>query len=68
MAPRFIGKTSLEGLHPIALDGRRVLDDYERLQAVLRPRAGPEAAALFAEPVATWPTPGPAPGRPGSVS
>ncbi len=64
MAPRFIGKTALDGLHPVTLDGRRVLDLHDRLVALLRSRAGADAAALFAEPVATWP----APGQSGSVS
>ena len=58
MAPRFIGKTSLAGLHPILLDGAPVLAAHARLRAMLTERAGPAAAALFAEPVITEGTPG----------
>lgn len=64
MAPRFIGKTSLDGLYPVTTGAGRVLDGFEATQALLRNRVGPEAAALFAEPVVTWP----APGQTGSVS
>ena len=61
MAPRFIGKTSLAGLHPVALDGTPVLGQHERLRGAVQARAGAGAAALFAEPVITWPS-GDAPG------
>ena len=64
MAPRFIGKTSLAGLHPVALDGTPVLTQYGRLRDLLQARAGAAAAVLFAEPVVTWP----AGDAPGSVS
>jgi S1-C subfamily serine protease len=59
-SPRFILKTDLTGLEPVALGGGAVLDADARLRALL----GPERAALFAEPVVTWGN-----GRnPGSVS
>ncbi len=59
-SPRFILKTDLTGLEPVALGGAAVLDADARLRALL----GPERAALFAEPVVTWGN-----GRnPGSVS
>ena len=64
MAPRFIGKTSLAGLHPVQLGGQPVLASYARLRELLQARLGPPAAGLFAEPVITWPS---AEG-PGSVS
>ena len=64
MAPRFIGKTSLAGLHPVQLGGQPVLASYARLRDLLQARLGPSAAGLFAEPVVTWPS---AEG-PGSVS
>ncbi len=64
MAPRFIGKTSLARLHLVRLDGRPVLESHARLRELLQSRLGPDAAALFAEPVVT----GPGPGNPGSVS
>ncbi len=64
MAPRFIGKTSLAGLHPVQLGGQPVLASYARLRDLLQARLGPMVAGLFAEPVVTWPsTEGP-----GSVS
>jgi len=63
MAPRFIGKTSLAGLHLVTLGGEPVLRSYRRLHDTLQSRCGP-AAALFAEPVVTWP----AQDSPGSVS
>jgi S1-C subfamily serine protease len=59
-SPRFILKTELTGLEPVAVGGAAVLDADARLRALL----GPERAALFAEPVITWGN-----GRnPGSVS
>jgi len=64
MAPRFIGKTSLDGLHLLQLGGQPVLGSHARLRELLQSRLGPAAAALFAEPVVTWPSPG----NPGSVS
>ena len=69
MAPRFIGKTSLAGLHPVQWDGQPVLAAHPRLRDLLLSRAGPAAAGLFAEPVVTWPG-ADAPGSvsPGSVS
>ena len=63
MAPRFISKTSLTGLHPVSLDGTRLLDLHRRLQELLSNQAI-GAATLFAEPVVTWPSPQ----APGSVS
>ncbi|MBP0463410.1 trypsin-like peptidase domain-containing protein [Roseomonas sp. PWR1] len=59
-SPRFILKTDLTGLEPVAMGGGAVLDADARLRALL----GPDRAALFAEPVVTWGN-----GRnPGSVS
>ena len=49
-SPRFILKTDLTGLEPVAIAGAPVLDADARLRALL----GPERAALFAEPVVTW--------------
>ena len=68
MAPRFIIKTSLTGLHPLALDGTRLLELHRRLHELLVSRA-PSASSLFAEPVVTWPgRNGTADDGPGSVS
>jgi len=64
MAPRFIGKTSLAGLHPVQLGGKPVLASHARLRDLLQARLGPSAAGLFAEPVITWPSAD----APGSVS
>ena len=64
MAPRFIGKTSLAGLHLVQWGGQPVLGSHARLRDLLQSRLGPAAAALFAEPVVTWPDAG----NPGSVS
>ncbi|GGJ21409.1 S1 family peptidase [Neoroseomonas lacus] len=59
-SPRFILKTELSGLEPVAVGGAAVLDADARLRALL----GPDRARLFAEPVITWGN-----GRnPGSVS
>jgi S1-C subfamily serine protease len=59
-SPRFILKTELTGLEPVAVGGAAVLDADARLRALL----GPDRAGLFAEPVITWGN-----GRnPGSVS
>ena len=63
MAPRFISKTSLTGLHPVSLDGTRLLDLHRRLQELLSTEAV-GVTTLFAEPVVTWPSPQ----APGSVS
>ncbi len=62
-SPRFILKTDLTGLEPVALGGAAALDADARLRALL----GPERAALFAEPVVTWGNgrnPAPSPGTP----
>lgn len=53
MAPRFLGKTSLEGLEPLEADGAPVLDQHARLRDLLRSRV-PAAAGLLAEPVGNW--------------
>ncbi|MEO3471729.1 trypsin-like peptidase domain-containing protein [Roseomonas sp. CAU 1739] len=59
-SPRFILKTELTGLEPVAVGGAAVLDADARLRGLL----GPDRAGLFAEPVITWGN-----GRnPGSVS
>jgi S1-C subfamily serine protease len=49
-SPRFILKTDLQGLEPVALGGANVLDADARLRALV----GPDRAALFAEPTVTW--------------
>jgi S1-C subfamily serine protease len=49
-SPRFILKTDLQGLEPVAVGGATVLDADARLRALL----GPDRAALFAEPTVTW--------------
>jgi S1-C subfamily serine protease len=64
MAPRFIGKTSLAGLHLVQSDGQPVLALHARLRDLLQSRLGSAAAGLFAEPVVTWP----GADSPGSVS
>jgi len=61
MPPRFLGKTVLGELAPLRIDGRPVLEQYERVRSVLAARAGQAAAALLAEPVVT-PASGDAPG------
>lgn len=64
MAPRFIGKTSLAGLHLVQSDGQPVLASHARLRDLVQARLGAAAAGLFAEPVVTWP----GADAPGSVS
>ncbi len=64
MALRFIGKTSLAGLHLVQWNGQPVLAAHARLRELLAARVGLIAAGLFAEPVVTWPDAG----NPGSVS
>ena len=49
-SPRFILKTDLQGLEPVAVGGAAVLDADARLRALV----GPDRAALFAEPTVTW--------------
>ena len=53
MAPRFLGKTSLDGLELLRIDGHPVLDEYTRLRDLLASRA-PAAAGLLAEPIGNW--------------
>lgn len=62
MAPRFIAKTALDGLVPLRLGDGLVLEQHGRLREWLLTSAGPEAADLFAEPVANWGAQGPAGG------
>jgi S1-C subfamily serine protease len=57
MAPRFLGKTSIDGLTLLEIDGHPVLDDHARLRDLLLARA-PAAAGLLAEPVGNWRTGG----------
>ena len=64
MAPRFIGKTSLAGLHLLQWNGQPVLAAHADLRELLQSRLGLTAAGLFAEPIVTWP----GAGSPGSVS
>jgi S1-C subfamily serine protease len=53
VAPRFLGKTSLDGLELVEFDGHPLLDAYTRLRDLLEARA-PAARGLFAEPVGDW--------------
>jgi len=58
-APRFLLKTELARFAPLALDGRAVTTQHERLQALLAARGLAGAGALFAEPISgagaiTW--------------
>ncbi|MEY4682031.1 MAG: hypothetical protein RLZZ276_3680 [Pseudomonadota bacterium] len=58
-APRFLLKTELARFAPLALDGRAVTAQHERLQALLAARGLAGAGALFAEPISgagaiTW--------------
>jgi S1-C subfamily serine protease len=53
VAPRFLGKTSLDGLELLRIDGHPVLDEYTRLRDLLASRA-PAAAGLLAEPIGNW--------------
>jgi S1-C subfamily serine protease len=52
-SPRFLTKTDLVGLVPIQVQGAPAIGQASRLADLLSARLGPEAAALFAEPVAT---------------
>lgn len=52
-SPRFLTKTDLTGLVPIQVQGAPAIGQASRLNDMLAARLGPEAAALFAEPVAT---------------
>ncbi|SMF66242.1 hypothetical protein SAMN06265365_1263 [Tistlia consotensis] len=49
-----IVETSLVGLRPVGIDGRRTLDAWDQMVAFIEadPELGPEHARLFAEPVA----------------
>ena len=51
--PRFLTKTDLVGLVPIEVQGAPAIGQASRLADLLASRLGPDAAALFAEPVAT---------------
>jgi len=51
MADHFIAKTRLEPGEMVELDGRPVLERFTELRALLLDRAGPEVAAMFAEPL-----------------
>ena len=50
-APRFLLKTELARFAPLALDGRAVTAQHERLQALLAARGLAASGALFAEPI-----------------
>jgi S1-C subfamily serine protease len=52
-SPRFLTKTDLAGLVPIQVQGAPAIGQASRLADMLAARLGPEAASLFAEPVAT---------------
>jgi hypothetical protein len=52
-SPRFLTKTDLAGLVPLQADGAPAISQAARLGDLLSSRLGPEAASLFAEPVAT---------------
>lgn len=49
-APRFIAGRTLASLETVEMDGRPVVEAYERLRAILRRHDG-DVAGLFAEPV-----------------
>lgn len=51
MADVFLTKTRVAPGDFVETDGRRVLERYAELKALLSDRAGPEVAALFAEPL-----------------
>jgi serine protease Do len=58
-APRFLLKTELARFAPLALDGRAVTAQHDRLQALLAARGLADAGTLFAEPISgagaiTW--------------
>jgi hypothetical protein len=50
--PRFLTKTDLVGLVPIEVQGAPAIGQASRLADLLAARLGPDAAALFAAPVA----------------
>ncbi|MFN6954898.1 MAG: trypsin-like peptidase domain-containing protein [Acetobacteraceae bacterium] len=52
-SPRFLTKTDLAGLVPVQVQGAPAIAQASRLYDMLAARLGPEAASLFAEPVAT---------------
>ncbi|CAX26994.1 putative protease/peptidase [Methylorubrum extorquens DM4] len=49
-SPRFVASRTLSGLETVEMDGRPVVESYERLRDLLR-RHGGDVAGLFAEPV-----------------
>lgn len=51
MADHFLGKLKVSADDFVAAGGRPVLEQYPALRALLAEKAGPEAAALFAEPL-----------------
>jgi len=51
MGDVFLTKTRVDPGDFVEVDGQRALDRFEALRAFLSERAGPEAAALFAEPL-----------------
>lgn len=51
MTPRFVRKTSLDGLTPLSVDGQPVYQRYAPFRDALVRLVGAERAALFAEPV-----------------
>ena len=51
MADNFLSKTRVTPEDFVQSDGRPVLERYGELRALLSDRAGPEVAALFAEPL-----------------
>ena len=51
MADQFLSKTRVSADDFVEAGGRAVLERYGELRALLAERAGPEAAALFAEPL-----------------
>jgi len=52
-APRFISRTDLATLTPLAAGGLPAVEQFPRLRDTLIARAGDDAARLFAEPVIT---------------
>ncbi|WP_425043962.1 trypsin-like peptidase domain-containing protein [Primorskyibacter sp. S87] len=51
MADQFLSKIRVGASDFVEAGGAPILERYEELQALLRERAGPETAALFAEPL-----------------
>ena len=51
MADHFLGKLRVANEDFVEADGAAVLERHEAMRALLSERAGPEVAAMFAEPL-----------------